>query len=125
MALLKATALSAALATTPLWTRKGKTISRKFEFKDSDHGRLFQVQVYLDDLDSAAVEVELFADELDGQVPERCRMTRGERLVGANGWIFTAQVKSPRPAEHFTPRVIARHPDLAIPLECAAIRWQR
>ena len=34
MALLKAKALSEALATTPLWTRKGKTITRKFEFKD-------------------------------------------------------------------------------------------
>ena len=83
------------------------------------------MQAYLDDLDSNVVAVELFADEFDGQPQERYRMTRGERLIGANGWIFTAQVSSQRPAKHFTPRIIARHPDLAIPLECAAIRWQR
>jgi starch phosphorylase len=97
----------------------------KFEFKDSDHGRLFQTQVYLDDLASDSVEVELFADGRDGQPPERYRMTRGERLIGANGWICTAQVASQRPAEHFTPRVITRNPDLAVPLESNAIRWQR
>ena len=97
----------------------------KYEFKDSDGGHFFQVQVYLDDLDCEAVEVELFADELDGQLPERYQMTRGERLVGANGWIFTAQMVTRRPAAHFTPRVITRHPDLAIPLESPAIRWQR
>jgi glycogen phosphorylase len=97
----------------------------KFEFKDSDDGHLFQAQVYLDDLDSDAVEVELFADELDGLPVERHRMTRGERLIGSNGWLFSAQVTSRRPAEHFTPRVSPRHADLAIPLECAAIKWQR
>jgi glycogen phosphorylase len=90
------------------------------EFKGSDDGHRFQVQVYLDDLDSEAVEVEMFADERDGLPSERYRMTRGERLIGSNGWLFTARVESQRPAEHFTPRACARHPDLAIPLECPA-----
>jgi glycogen phosphorylase len=97
----------------------------RFEFKGSDDGHRFQVQVYLDDLDSEAVEVEMFADERDGLPAERYRMTRGERLIGSNGWLFTARVESQRPAEHFTPRAIPRHPDLAIPLECPAIKWQR
>ena len=35
--------------------------------------RVFQVLVYLDDLISDSVEVELFADELDGRPPELSR----------------------------------------------------
>jgi len=79
----------------------------------------------LNDLLSEAIEFELFANEVDALPAERYPMTRGERLIGANGWIFTAQVESARPAEHFTPRVYPHHPELAVPLECPAIRWQR
>ena len=97
----------------------------KFEIRNSDNGYFFQMQVYMSDLVSDAVEVELFADELDGQPLERYRMTRGERLIGSGGWPFSAGVVSQRPAEHFTARVIPRHAELAIPLECARIKWQR
>ena len=48
-----------------------------------------------------------------------------ERLTDSNGWLFSAQVASRRPAEHFTPRVMPRHAELAIPLEYAKIKWQR
>jgi starch phosphorylase len=97
----------------------------KSEFKDSDGSHFFQTQVYLDDLMSDAVEVELFADELDGLPPERYKMTPGERLIGSNGRLFTAHVVSGRPAEHFTARLSPRDSGLAIPLECSAIEWQR
>jgi len=97
----------------------------KFEFKDSNDRHHFQVQVYLDELDTEAVEVEMFADERDGLPAERYRMTPGERLIGFSGRLYTAQVASRHPAEHFTPRAYPRHPDLAIPLECQAIKWQR
>ena len=97
----------------------------KFEIRNSDNGHFFQTQAYLNDVVSDAVEVELFADALNGLPPERYPMRRGERLIGSNGWVFTANVASARPAEHFTPRVYPRHPELAIPLECPAIKWQR
>jgi len=97
----------------------------KFEIRNSNNGHIFQTQVYLSDLVTDAIEVELFADELDGLPSERYPMTRGERLIGSNGWVFTAEVVTARPTEHFTPRVYLRHPELAIPLECPAIRWQR
>jgi glycogen phosphorylase len=96
----------------------------KFEIKNSDNGHIFQIQAYLNDLMSDTVEVELFADELDGLPAERYPMTLGER-IGSNGWVFSAHVVSARSVEHFTPRVYAHHPDLAVPLECPAIKWQR
>jgi len=97
----------------------------KLDTNNSDNGYLFRIQAYLNDLLSDAIEVELFAGEVDGLPAERYPMTRGERLVGANGWVFSAHVLSARPAEHFTPRVYPRHPELAVPLECPAIKWQR
>jgi starch phosphorylase len=76
----------------------------------------FRVQVYLDDLDPELVDVELYADPLDG----------GEPLVGAvRGWSYTGQVKAERPAGDFTARIIPRHPQAAIPLEGSQILWQR
>ena len=96
-----------------------------FETKSCDSGRIFQTQVCVNDKVSDAVQVELFADELDGLSPERYPMLRGERLIGCNGWVFTAHVGSERPAEHFTPRIVPCHPELSIPLECSSIKWQR
>jgi starch phosphorylase len=97
----------------------------KFEIRNSDNGHIFQVQVYLHDLLKDEIEVELFADELDGLLPERHPMARGEHLLGSNGWLFTAHVVSTRSPEQFTPRIYPRHPELVIPLECPEIKWQR
>ena len=55
----------------------------KLECKNSDSVHHFRLQVYLDDLASDAVKIEMFADEADGLPAERYPMTRGERLVGA------------------------------------------
>jgi starch phosphorylase len=97
----------------------------KLELKDSANGHLFRLQLYLENLESDEVTVELFADELDGLPLERYGMAPVERLTDSNGWLFSAQVASQRPAEHFTPRVMPRHAELAIPLEYARIKWQR
>jgi starch phosphorylase len=97
----------------------------KVEVNQSDDGHVFQTQAYVNDAVVEAIEVELFADEIDGLPSERYPMTRKERLIGSDGWVFTAQIPSGRPPEHFTPRLYPRHPELAIPLECSAIKWQR
>jgi starch phosphorylase len=91
----------------------------------ADHHQ-FDLQVYLGELDPDSVEVQLYADRpgTDGCV--RHTMTRAEPLVGAaKGWSYTAQVPAERPAEDFTPRVIPRNADVAIPLEAPQIKWQR
>ncbi len=86
----------------------------------------FHVQVYLDELDPDAIEVELYADGSNGNAPVRLKMARCDQLVGATkGWIYAAQTPAARAAEDFTPRVIPRHTDAAIPLEAAQIKWQR
>jgi glycogen phosphorylase len=87
---------------------------------------LFQVQVYLDEIDPDAVQVELYAEALNGEGPVRQVMRRGNPLVGAShGYTYSACVTASRPAQDYTPRVIPSHPAAVIPLEAAQILWQR
>jgi starch phosphorylase len=86
---------------------------------------VFEVQVYLSGLDLNTVRVELYADGVNGGDPVRQEMMRGEQLVGANGYIYSAQVPSTRPATDYTARVIPHRSGVAIPLEAARILWQR
>ena len=84
---------------------------------------IFEVQMYLDDLDPEAVRVELYAD---GAAPERVEMKRVRQLVGAtHGYAYRAEVPATRPAADYTARLIPHHDGVAVPLEAAQILWQR
>lgn len=87
---------------------------------------VFEVQVYLDDLDPEWVRVELYADGIAGAAPERVKMERARQLVGAvNGYVYEAAVSAVRPAADFTARLISHRDGVAVPLEDAHILWQR
>jgi starch phosphorylase len=83
----------------------------------------FEIQVYLDEMDPDAIQVELYADAGKDGEPVRHAMTRGESLVGQNVWRYTASVPATRPAKDFTPRVVPSHPEAFIPLEAPYILW--
>jgi starch phosphorylase len=96
----------------------------KIETDGSQH--VFNVQVYLDDLEVEAVRVELFANGTDGSAPVRVEMQRIRQLVGAaNGYAYRAAVPAARPSTDYTARLIPHHDSVAIPLEAAHILWQR
>jgi starch phosphorylase len=96
----------------------------KVETKDEQH--VFDVQVYLNDLDPTAVRVELYADGVNGGSPVRQEMQRGRQLVGASGgYVYSAAVPAVRPPADYTARVIPRCDGVAIPLEDERILWQR
>jgi starch phosphorylase len=87
---------------------------------------VFEVQVYLDDLDPQAVRVELYADGVNGGAPIRQEMQRLRPLVGATGgYVYGALVPATRPATDYTARVIPHCPGVAVPLEATFILWQR
>ena len=87
---------------------------------------LFEVQVYLGELEPALVRVELYADALEGGQPVRQEMTHVRQLVGAiNGYAYQARVSANRPETDFTPRLMPRCDGIAIPLEASPILWQR
>jgi starch phosphorylase len=96
----------------------------KLETDGAQH--VFEVQVYLDDLEPERVRVELYANGADGSVPERVEMQRVRQLVGAaNGYAYRAAVPAARPATDYTARVIPHRDGVAVPLEAAHILWQR
>jgi len=96
----------------------------KLETDDNLHR--FEVQMYLDDLDPEAVRVELYADGVNGALPERLEMKRVRQLVGAlNGYAYRAEVSAVRPAADYTARLIPHRDGVSIPLEAPQILWQR
>jgi len=87
---------------------------------------LFEVQVYLNGLDPDEVRVELYAEGVNGNSPERYEMTLGQRLVGAeNGYVYSAKMQATRAATDYTARVIPNRTGTSVPLEAAQIHWQR
>jgi starch phosphorylase len=86
---------------------------------------VFEVQVYLNGLETNAVNVELYAEGVNGGNPVRQEMMRGGQLVGAeNGYTYGTKVLATRPDTDYTVRIIPHRPGVAIPLESSRILWQ-
>ena len=87
--------------------------------------RVFEVQVYLNGLETNAVNVELYAEGVNGGNPVRQEMMRGGQLVGAeNGYTYGTKVLATRPDTDYTVRIIPHRPGVSIPLEASRILWQ-
>jgi glycogen phosphorylase len=87
---------------------------------------VFDLQIYLDDLDPQAVRVELYAEDQRGAGPVRQEMKRLRPLTGAaGGYVYSAEVPAGRPAADYTARVIPRYSGVTVPLEAAHILWMR
>ena len=96
----------------------------KVETRGEQH--VFEVQVYLNDLDPNAARVELYADGVKGGAPVRQGMKRVNKLADASGgYLCIASVSSARPPTDYTARIIPHCDGVAIPLEDARILWQR
>jgi starch phosphorylase len=84
----------------------------------------FTAEVHLGSLLAAMVQVELYADAVDGSstVCEVMRPDAGS--PGQPGTLtYRASVASSRPSSHFTPRIVPYHPEARIPIEAPLIAW--
>lgn len=96
----------------------------KVETRDDRH--VFEVRVGLDDLDPAAVRVELYSDGVDGAAPMVSEMKRVRRVDGsASVYVYRAEVSASRLATAYTARIVPRHDGVSVPLEDTRIRWER
>jgi starch phosphorylase len=96
----------------------------KVETNGEQH--VFEVQMYLDDLDPESVQVELYANGVNGAPAVRVQMKRVRQLVGAiNGYAYRAEVSAARPASDYTARLMPHRDGVSVPLEDAHILWQR
>lgn len=96
----------------------------KVETRDKRH--IFEVQLFLNDLDPGAVRVELYANGINGGAPVRQEMENVGRLAGmSGGYIYRTAATATRPPTDYTARVIPHRDGVAIPLEETHILWQR
>jgi glycogen phosphorylase len=87
---------------------------------------VFEAHVYLNELDSNAVRVEIYARTPNGDGSVRQEMARIGRLAGAvKVYAYRARVPATRPATDYTARVVPNCSGVEIPLEAARILWQR
>jgi glycogen phosphorylase len=92
---------------------------------NADH-QLFEVEIFLNDLDLNAVRVELYADGVNGGDPVREEMKCARVLADASRrCVYQATVATARPATDYTARVIPQRSGVAVPLESVRILWQR
>lgn len=85
---------------------------------------LFQVQVFVGDMNPEAVGVELYAEGKKDAAPIIEHMNCGDRLGGTgDGFTFTAVIPTNRPAADYTPRMVPQHEDALVPLEAPFILW--
>ena len=87
---------------------------------------VFEVQVYLNDMEPDALRVELYAEGLMDTVPERVEMKRLHPLIGTSGgFVFGGAVSAVRPPADYTARIIPQCAGVGVPLEYSRIIWQK
>ena len=93
--------------------------------RTGDH-HIFDVQIFLGDIDVQSVAVELFAGALaDGQVFKAEMKAVGPVEGKEAGWTwFHGETPASRPVGDFTIRIIPGNGDISVPLEYGRILWQ-
>jgi glycogen phosphorylase len=93
--------------------------------RSEDNAWRLIVPVYMGEVASGSVRVELFADQTAEHPPEVIMLHREHAIPGsANGYIFAGAAISVRPIEDFTVRVVPYHDDAFLPAELPLIAWQ-
>ncbi len=97
-----------------------------FRVKTNGNQLEFEAEIVLNDLDPGSVRVELYADGI-GADSVRVEMKCGHPAPNASGGacVYSASVRTGRPATDYTVRIIPQHAGVAVPLESPRILWQR
>ncbi len=94
--------------------------------KSNGTSHVFEIELFLNDLDPNALRVELYADGVNGGKPVREEMKCGGTQPGTSRrCVFRATIASARPASEYTVRAIPVRSGVAVPLEFGRILWQR
>jgi starch phosphorylase len=96
----------------------------ELKYMSDGENYMFEVDVSLDGLEPAAVQVELYADAVADQPAVRQRMrSLGPSAQGS--YRYSASAPANRPWTDYTPRVVPHHDDASVPLEAPYNLWQR
>jgi starch phosphorylase len=92
----------------------------------NDSQYTFSAQVFFTDINPEFIQVELFANGINGDDPFAMKMKQGAKLKdSANGYQYKISVTATRPEADYTLRIIPNLPGVLIPLETTLIHWQR
>ena len=92
----------------------------------ADSAWQFAVPVYMGEVSPNSVRVELFADAKGELLPEVILLFQEQAIPGSsNGYVYAGVVETSRPADDYTVRAVAYHPDAVLPTELPLITWQR
>lgn len=92
----------------------------------SDSDFVFELQVYLGEIEPGDVQVQLWAEPREGRLNAATAMKPVEKLAGAtNGFVYRATVPADRSVDDYTPRIIPNKAGIAVPLEASQILWFR
>jgi starch phosphorylase len=83
----------------------------------------FYVDVFLNEISTHDILVELYAFGIDGKEPVRQSMEIVKSSNNTNTVTYAAKVSAERPATDYTPRILPYNKLIAIPLECNNILW--
>ncbi len=85
----------------------------------------FEVQLFLNEINSEMVRVELYADGINSDTFELQVMKLKQKMQDMKKPnIYTAAVPATRPVTDYTPRVVPYFPGVSVPLEINLILWQ-
>ena len=94
------------------------------KYTSDGNNYIFEVDLSLDGVEPAAVQVELYADAVAGQPALRQQM-RSLGPSAQGGHRYSASAPANRPWTDYTPRVVPHHDDASVPLEAPYNLWQR
>ncbi|MBV8135306.1 MAG: alpha-glucan family phosphorylase [Deltaproteobacteria bacterium] len=93
--------------------------------ESSNLGHEFATQVYLNDLLSDSVSIELYAEPERSGAPVRIPLVRSAKVAGSvDGFVYTGRAPAARPASDYTVRVVPSKAGVLVPLEASSIIWQ-
>lgn len=94
------------------------------QIESIENGYHFQVELWLNEINPDDVLVEIYANGMNGETPEKITMEAGS--IESNGeYKYRAQVNTVRPASDYTVRIIPSYEGASVPLEDNLILWQR
>ncbi len=96
----------------------------ELKYTSDGENYMFEVDISLDGLEPAAVQVELYADAVADQAAVRQQMRSLGRSPQGN-YRYSASAPASRPWSDYTPRVVPHHDDASVPLEASYTLWQR
>ena len=92
----------------------------------AEPGYTFHIPVFMQGLSTDEVNVELYANGINGSKPVRIKMEPvSSQNDGQEGYLYHANVDETRDVSDYTVRMIPNNEEISVPLEDNLILWQR